>query len=213
MIDILNSLNSLNPELVDAPEDGKQYARKDGAWVEVVSASGGVIDLTLATEDYPLSVGETATMTYTNATSVPLHVKTVEGLYEIDLILAGVGSTNYTNNILYLLPNNALVTAGNINWERIRQTSSTIDGWGDNLQQTAFVVGHDSAGVRSSLEVSTFTRAKVVSGTLLLKSDVDTTQQFLHYQPWMDTSTLWVSMGTINSPLPISGKIVIRRIA
>ena len=26
--------------MADAPEDGKQYARKDGAWVEVVSGGG-----------------------------------------------------------------------------------------------------------------------------------------------------------------------------
>lgn len=46
---------------------------------------GNVVDLTSATTDYPLAIGETATITYTSATSVPLHVATVEGLYEIDI--------------------------------------------------------------------------------------------------------------------------------
>ena len=33
--DLVNNTDPLNPTIIDAPEDGNQYARQDGAWTEL----------------------------------------------------------------------------------------------------------------------------------------------------------------------------------
>ena len=46
--DLVNNTDPLNPTIIDAPEDGNQYARQDGAWTEV--EAGGVSELEKLTE-------------------------------------------------------------------------------------------------------------------------------------------------------------------
>jgi len=66
---------------------------------------GNIVDLTTAATDYPLSIGETATITFSSSTSVPLRVATVEGAYEIMLIHIDLASSP-TNVNTWLNPNN-----------------------------------------------------------------------------------------------------------
>ena len=58
--------------------------------------NASVVDLTNANSDYKLEIGETGIITYSSATSVPLHVATVQGLYELDMI--GDQSVTISNN-------------------------------------------------------------------------------------------------------------------
>lgn len=195
-------------DVPEAPKDGKQYARKDGAWVEV-AATGGVIDLTTATTDYQLSVGETATITYTSATSVPLHVATVEGLYEL---LTSNQLTTVTNeNDVTLSPNNATYGTS-IAGLRYRINSNSTTGV-DILNSLSIFCIDFSLVLYSKYIISTFMSSKNVNGDGFIKRQNISNQINNTNLLWDDTTTPWTSLGTITFPFAQSGKIVVRRIA
>lgn len=195
-------------DVPEAPEDGKQYARKDGAWVEV-AATGGVIDLTTATTDYQLSVGETATITYTSATSVPLHVATAEGVYEIEIFGS---NTNYsTTGGQGLQPNNQSISNG------VTRTIET------QLTSTAFnhYYSTNSTALPIAVHICNYAKATVITKTtqkIAISSCIASYAAVEDYKydrvcMWTDTTTVWSSLGTINFIIPQSGTILIRRIA
>ncbi|WP_244832326.1 hypothetical protein [Caballeronia sp. TF1N1] len=67
--------------LPDAPNDGKQYARKDGAWVEVVSSSGSGGDVGFT----PLKIDSNTTFFVPQGTQAFLRMTvTVEGTLKLD---------------------------------------------------------------------------------------------------------------------------------
>ena len=49
------------------------------------NVSQQVADLTNTTSDYLLQVGETAKVIYTNATTVPLHIASNSGIFELSI--------------------------------------------------------------------------------------------------------------------------------
>lgn len=60
-------------EITEAPEDGKQYARQDGAWVEVEAASAAPTELMLE-EDYVLPAPEG---TFSGGDKVKYHIHAI----------------------------------------------------------------------------------------------------------------------------------------
>lgn len=106
-----------------SPVDGQLWIDES----QGVQDQNNFIDVTNFTTDYPLRRGETAIVKYSAATSVPLHIKTVEGVYDIRVVGTGVGST-YDSNRIYLNPNNASLTAGLVDYYRLGNTGYTTGG-------------------------------------------------------------------------------------
>lgn len=171
-----------------------------------------VIDLTNAGEDYLLRVGETAKIAYIGATSIPLCVATVEGVYEIEIIGDGIGMTSYSYTDVYLRPNNTLVTAGDINWSRMKQVGSTLNGSEITSSLTGFIISNTPIDIYTKATVSTYTNNKFIRGTIITKTAADQTTQLIHHQPWFNTTTIWSSLGTLDSGSTAhTGTIIIKR--
>ena len=84
-----------------------------------------VVDLTGASSDYTLALGESAKITYTDATSLALKIGTVQGLYEMTI----VGTDSYSsghNGVWQLRANNTTTTAGA--WDHCEFGSSVATG-------------------------------------------------------------------------------------
>lgn len=171
------------------------------------------IDITARTSDYFMRPGEVVYRTYTNATSVPLNIATTEGIYELKLINASVGVTDFSSvSNIYLMPNNTLVTAGQINYNRIKQENTTVNGISDVATQQAFIVSNDKTGIVSEVTIYTYLNQKVVTGTMLCKTATDDFANFIFHQPWVDTTTHWTSLGTLTFVAAQSGKVIVKRI-
>ena len=174
------------------------------------TAGQEIIDLTSATSDYLLGIGETAKITYTSATSVPLHIATQEGLYEFT-ISGNLSTTVANDNNISVLPNNTTYSAQftEVGYKISSGNSSAIvlDA-STNQFNTAW-----SNAVSANLSISTKTTAKTLQGTVLNKRVNGTTEHFTISSFWNNTSTAWTSLGTITFPFAQSGIIVIKRIA
>lgn len=173
-----------------------------------------VIDLTNASSDYSLQVGQTATITYTSATNVPLHVATAEGLYEIKI--SGDRSVSpLTDNATFLKPNNTTVT-GITRQQLYALSSSNTSYTYTGTTETAFEVGEGIVGF-SNITLSTFTKNKSISCNMqcaLFTSSNKLINLINHIEAfWSNTTTAWTSLGTITFPFAQSGNILIKRIA
>jgi hypothetical protein len=176
------------------------------------SINNSPINLTGATTDLLLKVGQTAYINYTTATSVPLHIQTEEGLYELKLI-GDTTRTQVGNTPSVLLPNNTTTTgATDI---KMAQSGKGMDGtnavgW-DNSWAINIITMADGVVAKVSAEISTFTKAKTYQSRVISRWDANfqLRQQDAY---WNDTTTVWSSLGTITFPFTQSGKIVIKRI-
>lgn len=168
--------------------------------LSIHSTPDGLVDLTSATEDYLLKVGETAVITYTDANSVPLHVATVEGLYEIKI--STQNTTISDNNGIYLKPNNIDITAYSAQfWSGGSWSGSTT-----NFQISG------ALNKLTKADINTNTGSKTLISSSVYKTTSSVSSAYFN-NLWDDTSTAWTSLGTITFPFAQSGKIVIRRIA
>lgn len=186
-------------------------------WVDsdaLPSVVPSVVDLTSATSDYTLAVGQTATLTYTSATSVPLHVATVEGIYEVTL--AGTSRPASANGDVILFPNN-YTTGSDSNY--YRAFSRTRLEWnGSNFLTTT----NTYSGMPINYGVALVSQA-VINTHLLCKSlEASFYGQLLNGDgndfgfigcKWNNATMQWVSLGTVAfTATAQSGKIVIKRI-
>jgi hypothetical protein len=187
----------------------------DGTNWQVVLGSSRV-DLTNATSDYLLKVGEEAIINFTNTTNVPLHIATQSGtLYNLYVYL-----TNPTfelgNGVIgsvLLLPNNtyysdAFYRAGilvdsNISHGYINYRVSGLELAYDYFPANCFSIIYNETGHKSATSFS-------------IHSGFDYSN-FARWQSencvWIDFTTEWTSLGTITFPQPTTGFILVRRLA
>lgn len=191
--------------------DGTDYNTEWG------SAFSEVVNLTSATSDYALSVGETAYINFSSEASIPLNVATEDGLYEIEIYtLLNASAIDAT---MRLLPNN--ISSGTAFQSFVDYVDKqTTDSTG-SLTWAAYHINGDpafrlwSASGRTKLEVSTFIEAKTIFEHSLARRVLNATtniRPLTAYSSWNDTTTDWTSLGTITCSVAISGKIVIKRI-
>ena len=197
----------------------KQYNAATQSW-DVVGPAGstGVVDLTNASSDYALAVGETAVVTYASALSVPLHIATVEGLY--DLTIAGDSSVTIgTLGDVLLSANNTDQTAGSIDVTFVTQTTGFTDsgvaisptGYKDGASYTKFNLSYGLLVYHKST-ISTYSNSKTLNGIDLEMRTASSMLGNTIFSRWNNTSTAWTSLGTITFPFAQSGKIIIKRI-
>lgn len=163
------------------------------------------IDLTGATEDYYLQPGDMAVINFSEAISVPMHVKTVDGLYVID-ILGNYSQTVGSDSPIYLLPNNTTI-------------SSTLMFYYGTAASINFATTSSNAGLeigaglayRLNGTISTLTNNKSIEFSGLFKQASQVYSK-RGYSVASGTTTAWTSLGTLSFPIAQSGKVIITRI-
>jgi hypothetical protein len=168
------------------------------------------VDLSNATSDYPLAVGEEAIYKFTNITKIPLNITTYDGtVYELHIISSNPGSTSGAKSaVVYLYPNNTVYT-NNFIYVEIGFNSYTYVYWSHTY--SAFRVG---AGYPNSFYI--ITNRTVYKNAKGFDDCYGSATGFpiMHIatNDWQDTTTSWTSLGTIVFPQNTSGEILIKRI-
>jgi len=169
------------------------------------------VDLSSATSDYLLQVGEEAYISFSNTTSVPLRIATQSGTYyEAYLVCSNTGGTSGTNGAPILLcPNNTTYTNAFVCAEIFRNSS----GSGSSCAAfSAFKCGLRFSN--TTMCITNFTQYKNVKGFFdIWGYDLDYPTIVVFSCDWRDTTTAWTSLGTITFPQQTSGYILVRRLA
>ncbi|MBX0312568.1 MAG: hypothetical protein JHC31_12500 [Sulfurihydrogenibium sp.] len=170
------------------------------------------VDLTNASSDYMLQVGEEAIINFSNASNVPLHIATQSGTYyEMDAVLSNnVGTSSGSSNPIYLNPNNTTYSNAFNGVNIYRNTGdSSVSSSTDTV--SAFKIGWAVSSIRAY--VVNFTTNKHTT-VLYSQTGVSGTPTIVvNACYWNDTSTAWTSLGTITFPQSSSGYILVRRLA
>jgi len=169
------------------------------------------VDLTNATSDYMLQVGEEAIINFTNATSVPLRIATQSGTYyECHIICSNTGGTSGgVDSGCFLNPNNTTYSNAFVYADLSRTSTGSYSGY---FTYSAFRCGF--AFTNSTFYITNFTQYKNVKGFCDVYGVSTTYPALLIFSTgWRDTTTPWTSLGTIVFPQSTSGYILVRRLA
>lgn len=169
------------------------------------NAYANPVNLSSATSDYSLSVGDVAYISFSNVSSVPLYIATTNGTY-YEMHLA-CSNTSGNANIVYLQPNN---TTYNNAVSYIEYWIGTNGSGSDAGNLNAFRVGWGVPD--STVFISNYTTLKTVR-YIDISTGFGATQSHFASNIWNDTTTSWTSLGTITFPQETSGYILVRRLA
>ena len=220
---VKNALNSDNTDTVD----GFHASLTPAPNVIVPLNASGILDLSStyirsnaytfrrvylseATSDYELQVGEEAIINFTGATSVPLRIATQSGTYyECHLVCSNTGGTSgAVGDPIFLNPNNTTYSSAFVYAQIVRDSNSTHS---DYITYNAFRCGVSFS--KSTFYITNFTQYKNIIGfynswgfsTFYPRLTIFSTD-------WQNTTTPWVSLGTITFPQRTSGYILVRRL-
>ena len=168
------------------------------------------VDLTNATSDYMLQVGEEAIVNFTNATSVALHIATQSGTYyEMDVVVSNnVGTSGGVGAPVYLNPNNTTYSNA---FSYVTVYRNTGSSGSSSAAYSAFRLSWAAGDIRVYL--INFTTHKSVKGLDMITGLSEAPVITLYACQWNDTTTAWTSLGTITFPQSTSGYILVRRLA
>jgi hypothetical protein len=171
-----------------------------------------IVDLTNATSDYDLQIGQKAIITLSNNTSKPLRIATSNGkIYR--MIIAP--SNNFSNSggtvgNIFLQPNNTTYSNAFKNTIIVRDGNNFASHY--NLTFDAFRIAHSISFI--DLTIQNFTTAKLVKSILLMwGTSVHFPTLEIDVSAWNDTTTAWTSLGTLVFPVSTSGKVIVERLA
>lgn len=191
--------------------------------------------------DYDLPVGGTAVISFTGAATIPLSIKTVEGIYEAR---AFVYESNTTNADISLQPNNTTF-AGAFDCFSTANADQNVTGFGTatsgatltNITATPYIGTLPIAEKNSAKNEFFFdlfngpsasdTLNDIGPWSLDLGACTFTAGKFMkgagaitgggstHFGKWNDTTTVWSSLGTIVDPnaTAMSGVVTVKRLA
>lgn len=177
-----------------------------------------IVDLSAASTDYSLDIGQSAKIDFASQTSVALHVATsASGVYRI-FYLGDHTNTTYTASSTYLRPNNTTYSGEFIYYEMGKEVSFS-EGGGSSSPDSYRAGEHDAIQIGYQQLISgewvviTKTEAKSLSGTHRRKASGTTGVFTWHQTLWEDTDTAWSSLGTVVFPFNHSGTFIVERIA
>jgi len=174
-----------------------------GCWKAVSYIDRSNIDLSGATSDYDLQIGQTAVINFTAATSVPLHIATGDGSgYEIFIVCVGQVTA-------FLYPNNTL-SGLSILSQYLYASNTTMQS--SRATNTGFSLGINGT-VQFWGTISNYTLQKTMLGNAVRIPGTSTLQSALDIGWWNDTTTVWSSLGTIILSSAVSGRVLVKRIA
>jgi len=144
------------------------------------NAYANPVNLNSATADYLLQVGQVAYISFSGATSVPLHIATTNGTYyELHLVCS---NSSGINSYISLNPNN---TSYNNAFSYMQYYVGSAAG--NNVEiHSAFEIG--AGNVNSTVYISNVTTLKIVRS---LELDVESGSYYLRVSAnlWNDTTT------------------------
>jgi len=168
------------------------------------------IDLTNATEDYFLRVGEEAYISFSDVTQVPLHIATQDGTYyEMHIIAGNVGGTSGAAlGYIFLCPNNQTYSNAFYSALMWRSGSSHSSSY---IYKSGFVLASYYSNILTW--ITNRTQYKNTRSFLDLYGYSDTYPNVrFTSSDWRDTTTEWTSLGTVSFPQSTSGEILVRRL-
>jgi len=169
------------------------------------------VDLTGATSDYNLQVGEEAYISFSNATSVPLRIATQSGTYyEMDLISFVTLKTG-TGAAIFLNPNNTTYSNA-FTFMNVYINDGNSNVVGNKNTYNAFRITWSGAHARVYIHNVTVAKS-VKSLAHMWDSSSYGCAIAIELTYWNDTSTAWTSLGTVTFPQSYSGYILVRRLA
>jgi len=174
-----------------------------------VSHISDVVNLTGATTDYELQVGQIAYMSFTDVTQVPLRIATPNNsYYELHVIPSNTGGTSGgTDSNVYLYPNNTTYSGAFYSAEIWRNASALSSSYPQN---SAFVIGRAFSTITAW--ITNRTQYKNVRSVLDYYGISNTYPAIRAISSdWRDTTTEWTSLGTIVFPQSTSGEILVFR--
>ena len=168
------------------------------------------VDLTGATEDYFLKVGEEAYISFSNVTQVPLHIATQDRTYyEMHIIPANAGGTSgASTDPTYLYPNNTTYADAFV-FAYICRHQTLFNS--ESSTHSAFRVGSRFCSSISWItNRTTYKNIRFIVDVYGFSSGYPSLG--IASSDWRDTTTPWTSLGTVVFPQSTSGEILVRRL-
>lgn len=162
-------------------------------------------------DDLVLEVGQSAKITASAATSIPLHIACGDGqIYEIDI--SGTFTPAAAGAHTLLLFNNS--TSGT-NFTRLHVTDVgvTVSGNSLNVADTGFLLAFGSSILHSKSTLFVSTTYKCVETISRSRDTTNGNRISTIGNESQDTTTVWSSLGTITLPNAWTGVINVRRVA
>jgi hypothetical protein len=163
------------------------------------------VNLTGATSDYELQVGEEAYIEFSNATTVPLRIAVVSGaFYEVILNNTENKSVGFT----YLLPNNTTYSSS-FSGLGLYYNSGGGSGWAYySNSYSSFVIYNQTPSVKFYID----TIRRKLFGIAFYEFGTSGTGFGFIAGKWHTFTDNWTSLGTLQFPTTFSGYILIRRL-
>jgi len=174
-----------------------------------VSHISDVVNLTGATSDFELQVGQIAYISFTDATQVPLHIATPNNsYYELHVIPSNTeGTSGGTVSRVYLYPNNTTYDNAFYYAEVLRKSDGLYHNY---LTYSSFRIGY--AFTSTTVWITNRTQYKNVRGIYDIYGISGHYPSITVFSTdWRDTTTEWTSLGTIVFPQSTSGEILVFR--
>lgn len=155
------------------------------------------VDLTNATSDYELQVGEEAVYTWDTTVSLTLSLKIalVEGLYELLIQAPHQTASDITCN---LYPNNTTYSNA-FAFTLVSVTEGASQPGALSVTYSLFHLYHATSGGISYHLISTRTTAKFMFGIQRVSRYTGGGGIYLYGSRWKDTTTIWSSLGTLTT--------------
>ncbi len=174
------------------------------------------VNLTNATSDYKLQVGEEAIINFTNATSVPLRIATQSGtLYNLYIYLTApsFAQGNGITGSVFLHPNNTTYTNAFYRAGAVWDSAGNSASYGGNISAFELIGNCFPANCFSIVYNETNHKATT---SISVHAGINTSN-YARWQHrncvWNNYTTNWTSLGTIVFPINSSGYILVRRLA
>lgn len=186
----------------------------------LLKCTPGILDVSNAAADKVLGIGDIATVKFTNATSIPLHIACGDGqIYEL---ISTYNPAVQSNSVSLLLPNNVAKTNCFADQGNLSLGSSTPSNVSCNLlYYDAFPLGGAGFYFNKTIASNLIGNKSVfaLSFEYWINSPYIISEQ--NCTNWVsaanstspDTTTVWFSLGTIILPSAASGSIIIKRYA
>jgi len=162
--------------------------------------------------DLVLGIGQSAKITATAATSMPLHIACGDGqIYEIDIAGSYTAAAAAANPILQ--PNNAVPSTNSFLCIGEYTTGTSVIGIATTIAEGGFRLNSIGSSVQAgNYTVSTSTLNKKMIGVGNGNTTASSGSHSMTVS-WTDTTTPYTSLGTIIMPNAWTGTIVVRRVA
>lgn len=168
------------------------------------------VNLTNATNDYMLQVGEEAYISFNNTASVPLYIATQSGTYyEVHLVCSNPGGqSGGAPGYIMLNPNNTTYSNAFVSAQMYRSTDGLFSSYNT---YSAFKIGYAFSSI--TFYITNFTQYKNMKGFYDVWGVFGNFPTIICFScDWQDTTTVWTSLGTVTFSQSTSGYILIRRL-